>query len=295
MKHVFIINPAAGKGEGVKLIPKIEELFRDRKDDYAIEVTKRHNHAYEIAKEYSEKDICRIYSVGGDGTLNEVVNGVINTKSSVAVIPTGSGNDFIKSVENCLEPDNILKNMVYGSEREVDVVKVNEKYYINISSLGFDGDVAYNANKLKEYKLMPKKFCYLFSVLITFIKLHFCNLSIDIDNNKVKKECLLAVVANGKYYGGGMMPAPDADIEDGELDICIIEKMSILKILKLFPLLIKGKHKKLNEVKFYKGKKVKITSDKYISLNIDGDVEKVKIAEFEILTKGIKIIIPNKN
>jgi YegS/Rv2252/BmrU family lipid kinase len=296
MKHLFIINPAAGKGKTLKLIPIIESIFKDRKEDELfIEITKETGHATEIARKYSSKDVYRIYSVGGDGTLNEVLNGMINSTSSLAVIPSGTGNDFIKSIYNFTKQhsvEDILLKVINGREKNIDLCEVNDRYFINIASIGFDAEVAYNTIRLKKLPLISGNLAYIIGIIITVFKYNSYRISLNIDGKVINLNGLLVAVANGRYYGGGINVAPKAKVDDGLFNICAIEKVSRLKILRLFPRVIKGTHAGIKEVSFFDGSTVKIISEDDIVFNIDGEITRGREAEFKIIKDAVKIVCP---
>lgn len=152
MKHLFIINPEAGKGKAIAYVESIKNIFQGMEDEYHIEVTGYPGHATQIVKEYTSKEDYRVYAIGGDGTLNEVLNGIIGSTSSLAVIPAGSGNDFIKNIVS-EEDEYILLKTINGKEKYMDLGKVNDRYFINISSVGFDSEVVYNAKSIKKNKV----------------------------------------------------------------------------------------------------------------------------------------------
>ncbi len=303
MNHLFIVNPLAGKGKPLKLIPVIEDVFRSRPNEkYTIELVKGPGHASSIAGEYMDKGIDRIYSVGGDGTLNTIVNGIMRNRHrescTLAAIPAGSGNDFIKSLQTgdslyrSDSPDELLIRTMDGREKTIDVAKVNEDFYINIASLGFDGEVADMTNKLKRIPLYAGKFAYLSGVFFTLVKCTRHRLSINIDGHVMDEEVLLTAVANGKYYGGGMKAAPNADISDGLLEICLIKRIGRLKIIMLLPKFIKGLHGSIPEVSFHKAARVEVTCHDKTPVNIDGEVKFAKKAVFEIIPAAIRFVVP---
>ncbi len=293
MKHIFIINPAAGKGKSMGLVPFINECFKDKvNDELVVEVTKYPGHATEIAKAHSGSGECRVYSIGGDGTVNEIVNGIAGTASSLGVIPTGSGNDFIRSLHSETDVRGVIVRTINGVERSIDLAKVNDKYFVNISSIGFDANVVYNANLFKKKPGITGSMAYLLSIIYTVFKHKICRIKVDIDGKKIDLDALLVAVANGKFYGGGIIPAPAAILDDGLLDICLVSEVSRLKILNLFPKYMKGQHGEIKEVSFFKGRKIKIESDEELCLNIDGEIVSAKTIDFEIIEAGIKIIMP---
>lgn len=293
MKHIFIINPAAGKGKSIELIPFIQGCFRDRAgDELIIEITKYPGHAAEIARVHSSAGECRVYSIGGDGTVNEIVNGIAGTSAALGVIPTGSGNDFIRSL--CPETDvkKVLAGTINGIEKSIDLAKVNDKYFVNISSIGFDANVVYNAIKFKKKPGITGSMAYLLSIIYTVFKHKICNIRIDIDGKQIRVNALLAAIANGRYYGGGMMPVPQAVIDDGLLDICLVKEVSRLKILSLFPKYMKGRHGVIKQVSFHKGKRIRIEGAEDLCLNIDGEIVSARTIDYEIVESGIKIVLP---
>lgn len=292
MKHVFIINPTAGKGKSLGLVPIIRDYFKGKPDKYVIKITEYPGHATEIAREYANSETCRIYSIGGDGTVNEIVNGMAGTKASLGVIPAGSGNDFIRSIHGEYQSSDIVADTIRGQERSIDLARANGKYFINISSIGFDADVVYNAQKFKRLPYIPGSMAYLFSLIYTIFKNKISEVKVTIDDQEISLKILLAAVANGRFYGGGMLPAPAAALDDGLLDICLVREVNRLKILTLFPKYMKGEHGEIEYVSFKRAKKIKIESKETIALNIDGEILTGQEVEFEILKGAINVIYP---
>ena len=290
MRHLFIINPQAGKGKTGHHIPTIEKLCKEKSLDYIIEVTKGPGDAAEIAKRYTKEEALRVYSVGGDGTLNEVVNGMAESSSSLAVIPSGSGNDFIRNLWSGHNLEEILLKSIEGNTIPLDLGRFNDKYFINISSVGLDAEIVYKSIKLKKSPFIPSRFAYLFSIFITVFGYKGKNLRIIMDNVEINSETLLIAIANGKFYGGGMKVAPEASLNDGFFDICHIKKVSPFKVIRLFPRLIKGIHGTIKEVSFYKSKRVRIICNEEITVNIDGELLRMKEVEFEVVPQAINFV-----
>lgn len=294
MKHLFIVNPAAGKGRTLKLIPEIKEYCDNHGLIYEIAVTEYPGHATEIANVHSSSQTLRIYSVGGDGTLNEVLNGMVKSGSSLAVIPCGSGNDFIRSIVGEDIPKDIVRLTVEGSERLIDYAMVNDKYFINITSLGFDAEVAFQTIRYKKWPLITGKMAYILGILSTILICKNHPMELKLDHEDLSGKTLLIAVGNGKYYGGGILALPEAEIDDGLFDICYVEAMSRLNILRLFPKYMKGQHNSIKGVHQYRSKKVEIKLTKPLPMNRDGEIILSQNAVFELFPKELPFVFPTK-
>ena len=283
---MIILNPKAGRGRAKKYIDRIMEYLESINIEHEVAYTSYQGHATQIARE-CKSDI--IYSLGGDGTLNEIINGTINTGKTVVNIPAGSGNDFVRSITDIQDPfDIFMKSFTVGT-RDVDSIKINDRYCLNIASVGIDATVAHTANSLKKIPLLSGYLAYFLSILITLLKHRAYRLKIDIGTESFKKEVLLIAIANGKYYGSGMKAVPDAIIDDGFLSICVVDNMKTLKILSLLNKYKKGLHVGLKEVSFYKAKKIRIESDEVLKINIDGEIIEDNVIDVGIIPKSVKI------
>lgn len=301
MHHLFIVNPVAGKGQSLKILKLIEEIFKNKKNEtYEFIFTEYQGHALEISKESLMTKKSRIYSIGGDGTASEIVNGIM--KSSIdnllgfGVIPCGSGNDFVRTVYKDNNYKNFkvfLEDLINGHIEIIDIGVLNESYFLNIASMGFDADVVYNGKKMKKHKLFPSGLIYLLGVIYTIknLKTYSCEIIID-DNEKIKEDYLLIASGNGRYYGGGMKVLPYADYRDGILDICLISPVKRKKILSLLFTFMKGKHENIKEVELRKCKKISIKSSTNIPIQVDGEVMKAKEIKLKISDKKIPLITP---
>ena len=196
MTHVFIVNPFAGGGKSLKILNKIKEVCNKENIDYIVRFTKAPNDATKIAREYENLGGI-IYSVGGDGTMNEVLNGIVGSKNLFGILPAGSGNDFHRVL---MAMDEISPT--------IDIGKINDRYFINIACIGIDADVANNVTLMKKTKIPPSQI-YNISILYTFFKYKYKNLEFNLNNSQIKDKFTLLAICNGKYYGGGYKIAPN--------------------------------------------------------------------------------------
>lgn len=291
-KHIFIINPEAGKKKGLELSDYIKENF----EEATIIQTEYPGHASELAKDHAG-DGNILYSVGGDGTLNEVINGVMDSEYSkvttVADVPCGSGNDFIKCFTNIKDPVTLLEHYKRLRRKTIDVGVINGRSFVNISSVGFDAEIVLGAKKFKRIPFISAEFAYIISVFATLIKLKDYKVKLSIDGEEPRNLSVLFVtMANGNYYGGGMKAAPNAVINDGLFDFCLVDKITRREVPFLLPKFIKGKHEHLKPVHIIQGTKLLITSEQALPINMDGEVALSDHVEVEIIPGAVQFLVP---
>ena len=278
MKYVFIINPASGKTDYDKIKENIIKTLEN--EEYEIYETKAPKEATEIASRFKNEENTVVYSVGGDGTLNEVVNGIAEGKCKLGIIPTGSGNDFYRTLKEA-QTENV----------RLDLGKVNCRYFINIASVGMDAETCNNANKIKSKIKLHSS--YYLALIHTFLTFKSKSLKLKIDKNVYAGDYIIAAICNGKYYGGGFKIAPVASFDDNQFDIYLVSKAGKLKLIKILLALLKSEHEKYNEVRKYTGKNITITSENNLIVNIDGEITISKNIEIEMIEDAL--IIYNNN
>ena len=278
MKYVFIINPASGKTDYDKIKENIIKTLEN--EEYEIYETKAPKEATEIASRFKNEENTIVYSVGGDGTLNEVVNGIAEGKCKLGIIPTGSGNDFYRTLKEA-QTENV----------RLDLGKVNGRYFINIASVGMDAETCNNANKIKSKIKLHSS--YYLALIHTFLTFKSKSLKLKIDKNVYAGDYIIAAICNGKYYGGGFKIAPVASFDDNQFDIYLVSKAGQLKLIKILLALLKSEHEKYNEVRKYTGKNITITSENNLIVNIDGEITISKNIEIEMIEDAL--IIYNNN
>lgn len=276
MKYIFIINPTSGKGKALKVSENIKRICEEENLEYEMYFTKEKDDATKIAKKFKHKSYI-IFSVGGDGTLNEVLNGIVGSKNMLGIIPCGSGNDFYKTIKKIEDP-----------LPQIDIGKINDKYFINIISIGIDAEVASNAELMKKRKISPNNI-YNASIVYTFFKFKFKDIEFEIDGESNKGKCTILTVCNGEIYGGGYKIAPEAKLQDGYFDIYYVDKMQKLSLPMLINKLKKGTHTTHKKVHRSKATSIKFKSDYDLICNIDGEIEINKKFDIKLLPKEITI------
>lgn len=296
MKHVILVNPVSGRHTGLKHGIVVQKLLKKYNIDSSIVVSEYPGHLTKLAKDLASNDKYRLYVVGGDGSLNEVVCGIIGTSSEIVVIPCGTGNDFLKSVSKYNSIRKIIKGSINKEATKTDILKLNDnKYCVNILNSGFDAMVAQNVDKFRKFNFLSGKMKYNISIFYTLIRNKNYRFKIKLDDKKVYKGTYtLAVIANGKYYGGGVEPCPNAVVNDGLLDTCIIDSTSILTKLSLLPSYKKGNHLHLKQAHIDTAKKIVLVSNQKFPVSIDGEVFYTNKLSAEILKDAINVVYIEK-
>jgi len=290
--YLFIINPVSGKGKAIEKITIIEEIMDKSGCNYKIQLTEGVGHAKTLAEEAVE-DV--IVAVGGDGTIGEIANGLVDRNKSFGLIPSGTGNDFIRSLDIPSDILGAMETILAGKTRELNLGMVQNLYFVNVASVGLDAHIVDKAIAIKKHFTGTKAYIVaLIRGLITYRTIHL-ELSIDDGIHKSINTMLMAF-CNGRFYGGGMKIAPMADFDDDLLDLCIIRKLSKLKLFVLFPSIFQGKHLRFKEVEAIRGKKIIIHTNDRLKVNIDGEVaiiqgNKNEGIVFQISDKKIRVLV----
>ncbi len=301
MRHIFVLNPVAGKLDPARLLtPPIQAAAKRFDADVEIYVTKARGDALQFVRrtcESYEKPV-RFYACGGDGTLNEVVNGLAGfAHAELGIVPCGSGNDFVKNFPNRDFFD--ISAQLQGVARPIDLLRVNGRYSVNITNIGLDSDAADYMSRFKRLPLVNGKMAYnmglAYSVCLPLG--HKMQITLDDGSERLDGRYMLAVAANGQYYGGNYRCAPTACTDDGLMDICLVKTLSRLRIPALLPAYKAGRHlddPRLTDVVVYRRcRKMLIEAEKPISLARDGEIDHAARIEIELLPGMLQCSIPD--
>lgn len=286
MDYLFIVNLTAGGGRAKKIWLKVEKYLNDNNVPFNVFFTTGPGYAEKIA--LSEREKYKVVAaVGGDGTVCEVVNGIIGSRSCLAVIPAGSGNDFIKSLGIPKDPIEAVKTMIMGRHKTVDLAKADHCYFVNIASYGFDAEVVKSAGEAPN---IIKPISYLYALFKCVIKPKVSEINITIDGIIYKRSVLFVAIANGRYYGGGMMVAPAAEIDDGLLDIILVNHVNSLEIIRFFPKVFTGKHIFHPKVEVLRGKEILVSAMGEICVQMDGELLDKALNRIKVMPRALKVI-----
>ena len=288
MNIKLIVNPAAGKGSALKKSNRVITELNRREVKFDVEYTTYPRHGAIIAKEAS-KSFEKVIALGGDGTANEVGEGVVGTDAIFGVIPSGSGNDFAKMLNISSNIDNSIDTLLNGKIRNIDVIKVNDRISLNTTGVGFNGVVSDVAGRIKFLRGIS---VYIYSVIKTAIRYKAIPLRITVDDMIVEDNIFMVSVCNSKSEGGGFIVAPDAEIDDGILDVTIIREASLFKLLLNIKSAMTGNLNKLDEVDTIRGENITIESDYPMPLHVDGEVVSMTSGKISasILKGALKVL-----
>jgi diacylglycerol kinase family enzyme len=302
MRHLFIINPATKKTKGkIKLISeKISSFFADHPEiKYDIHVSRWCRDAVILIQDYVAGvtgEIVRIHSIGGTGTLFEVINSIAGLANvEVAAHPYGRSNSFLRYFGN----KNIkaflpLKSQVFGNTVPLDIVRCGSNYGINFGMSGIEAYANVLGDKWIE-KGMPGDISYILAGVVMILK-GKCgqNYSIEIDGRKIEGDFASVMVANATCYGINMYPAVDAHPDDGILDVYIFKNGPTIKLLALLQDYTHGNYRKMPDfVSHYRTKKIKMSSDEVMCMSIDGEHFYGTSIEYEVMPKAIRFVCPS--
>jgi len=298
VEHIFIINPAAGATDSTRMI---EEAIAKSESPSSCSVycTKGPGDAtsYVAAKCAQSSSPVRFYACGGDGTLNEVVNGAVNyPHASVGCFPCGSGNDFVKyygGAAGFLDIDN----QVNGEEHSIDLILVDNKYCINVCNFGFDTAVLKTMEKVKRYKLFSGKRAYFVGVARALLRSMKTACTVIVDGEQISRDnILLCTISNGRYVGSSFKCAPRSENDDGLLEFCLVNPLSRLTFIKLIKFYTRGEHldnpKFKDLIVYRRGKKISIEGDSDFAYVLDGELSNKAHADIEVVEKAINFIVP---
>ncbi len=295
MKHLFIINPAAGSKDRTEESSKIiHKICRARKLDYEIRVSTAPGECTRIAREAARTgEDLRIYACGGDGTLNEVVCGVAGyDNAAVTVYSGGSGNDFVKLFD---DPKAFfdLYRLLDAEEVTFDLIRCNEDFALNICSVGLDARIGTDVSRYKRIPLLHGFRAYAASTVVNVVKGISEHYVVEVNGQRYDDEQTFICICNGRFYGGGFNPVPDADPTDGLLDVLLVKKVSRMQVPGVIGTYKNGRYAQLPHlVTHLKTDAIKILCDGPTPINLDGELRTAQVVDIRVAKEKIRFFYP---
>jgi diacylglycerol kinase (ATP) len=296
---VFCVNPAAGNGATGKRWPELahrasmlgltgETLFSDRP-----------GHLIELARGAVEGGARLVVAVGGDGTLNEVVNGIARSDVDLATLPLGTGMDFVRTYGIPTKFDDAVRVALGGSTRTIDAGRVRyrtwdgeeaERWFANVGSVGMSGAVAQRANGMS--KALGGKVTFFYALTRVFVEWQNTEVRVKLDDGERRGRMHDVVVANGVWHGGGMKLAPDASPDDGFFDVVLIGDIGKLDFLTTAPKIYKGRHVAHAKVDVVRSKRVEVDADERLPIELEGEQVGTTPAVFDVVPGALRLRVP---
>ena len=295
MTHLFIINPAAGsKNRTGEYSEVIHRICREKGLDYDIRVSTAPGECARFAREAAQtgKEY-RLYACGGDGTLNEVAQGAAGyPNAAVTVFSGGSGNDFVKLFD---DPQAFfdLERLLDAEEATFDLIDCNGDIAVNICSVGLDARIGTDVSRYKRLPLLHGFRAYAASTVVNVIKGIAEHYVIEINGKRINGKQTMICVCNGRYYGGGFNPVPEADPADGLLDVLLVKEVSRLQVAGVVGKYKAGRYKELPRlVRHFRTKKVKISCDQPTTINLDGELRVAREITMSLADAKLRFFYP---
>lgn len=298
----FIINPLAGRRHNDTLGRQISQVFQNNQTGHTYEVlaTAQPDHAREIATELAARHGGKLiaFACGGDGTAHEVANGITGTQAAMGILPIGTANDFARAALSRIDLAWLLENITRPEIRPIDVIRVDDRISLNITSLGFDTKVQCLATAIKAKARWLGSLSYPLAITYALMggreyAMHYELATVDSAGaaGRISGDAsfILAAICNGRFYGGGFNPAPQARLDDGRLDFCLVDCLPLLRILPLIPLYKKGQHLTNPAVHNWQvtGGRIEAPAGKLLG-NYDGENFEKTAIEFAILPGALR-------
>lgn len=278
MKYVYVVNEFQAKGRSAEIIRKLEETSRRFGRDFEIRVHKTPEEARGLREAYRDTEHV-ITAVGGDGSINHVLNDLVGTRNVLSLLPCGTGNDF----------DHAMSQDLASGVREADIVRINERHFINVACFGIDADIA-NDDGLVHSRLIPASLRFDASILYHFLSYGGGRpLKVECNGETYEQEFMTVVVANSQYYGGGYRVSPGSRIDDGVMEVYLADGLGKVGMARLFLSMKDGGHLMHPSVTALQTNRIVVTSPCPLNANIDGEPLYDDRFEMELVPRGIRL------
>ena len=295
MKHLFIINPAAGSRDRSRaIVAAIDEACQGKKLDYQVKVSTKPGDCCRLAQEAAQTgEEIRIYACGGDGTLNEVCAGAAGyDNAAITVFSGGSGNDFVK-LFNDPAAFYDLERLLDADEATFDLIDCNGEISMNICSVGLDARIAADMAKFKRLPMLHGQRAYLAATAVNLFKGISEHSVVEIEGETFDGDHTFICVCNGRFYGGGFNPIPEAHPADGMMDVLIVDKVYLPQVPFLIGKYKSGHYEELGKlVRHYKTTSLTVHCDKPSAINLDGEIRFAQDITFKLSDKKIRFFYP---
>jgi diacylglycerol kinase (ATP) len=300
-RTVFLVNPASGNGATGKRWPELAHRAAQLGLEGTTLFSERPGHLIDLAAQAARDGAELVVSVGGDGTLNEVVNGLVRAGASteLATIPLGTGMDFVRTYKIPTRFEDAVRTALAGTTRRIDVGRVSyrewggaegERYFANVGSVGMSAAVAQRANGMS--KALGGKATFFYALVRVFFEWENTVVSVQLDDERREARLHDVIVANGKWHGGAMMLAPEAQPDDGLFDVVLIGDVTKRDFVTTAPKIYKGTYLSHPKVELMRSRTVAVEAPERLPIELDGEQVGTTPARFEIVPAAVRVRVP---
>jgi YegS/Rv2252/BmrU family lipid kinase len=288
VRHLLLVNPSAGGGRAADLLPRVEQALSERGLEHRTVRTESLEHGCDAARAAAAAG-GGVVVMSGDGLIGQVGGAIAGTNGILGIVPGGRGNDLARVLAIPTEVDEAVEVLATGQPRAIDVGEVNGRRFLGIASCGFDSDANRIAN---EARWVKGRLVYAYAALRALIAWKPANFVLHLDGERRELTGYSVAAANSKAFGGGMFIAPDAELDDGLLDVVTIAQVSKLRYLRGLPKVFDGSHVDNDEVTVSRTAELSIEADRYFAVYADGDHLADLPATVRVIRGALRVIVP---
>ena len=297
-KIVVVLNPTSGRGQGGKRREELKRLLKaevsrqEKPSEWEWEIveTTAQGSGVNLAREAVAQGATIVAAAGGEGTCGEVINGLAENPASFAVLPLGTGNDFVRSLGIGTDLPLAVRTLFEGVSKPLDLGRVHGRWFLNTAGCGFDAVVGARVNR--GFRYLRGTSAYLAAVLQSLATFRPVPMQLTLDGKVWETKAMLCSVCNAQYYGGGMWIAPEARLDDGLFDVCVIGDAGPAEFLTAFPRVFKGTHLTHPKVTLLRARQVRIESEVRLPILADGDILGSTPAEIFLQSHALRVLTP---
>ncbi|WP_062439136.1 diacylglycerol/lipid kinase family protein [Thalassobacillus devorans] len=289
---MIIANPSSGKENALEYIEQIEAILKEKGYDSTVKKTEKELDATNFCQDACTSDFGLVVSLGGDGTLHETINGLVDQvhRPKLGIVPLGTVNDFARALNIPLDPDEAISLLASDNTKNVDIGKFNDRYFVNIVAVGAIAEATYDVTPEQKTKLGP--LAYVLEGLKELTSNRTYPLTIEYDEKKWEGDSLLFLAALTRSTGGFEKLTPEARVDDGMLHCYVIKQVNMIRLASIATAILRGELKEEEDVEYFTAKRLKVSSQDPLVTNVDGEQGDQLPVEMEVKPSHIQVIVP---
>ncbi len=291
MRACLVVNPQAGRGRAGRFATRVWALLRQTFHDLEMALSQSAQHVTALALEAVRAGYDLLIGCGGDGTVHYLLPSVFGSSVTLGIIPLGSGNDLARGLGIPRDYGVACDVLALGRTRALDLARIGDRFFASVASVGLSAEVNRIANA-RAATAFGGRWRYLGALFRGLRSYAPRSLRLWVDERELEREVVLAAVGNGAFFGGGFKILPHAEVDDGWLDLCLVNRLDRLQILRAIPSVYRGRHWEHPAVEFYRARRIRILSTEPLSVFADGEYIQETPVTIEIVPRAIHVVVP---